>query len=109
MTGAFVLYELNAPRVLTVAMVNYVILGLVMMTITFFWKISLHASSITAFMVAVVVVFGTRYWWALLFILPVLWARYYLKKHTAMQLIAGTFVSCVITFFTFSYFLKSVK
>ncbi len=104
--GAFVLNRLDAPPALTVSMINYVLLATVMMIITFFWKISLHASTVSAFAMAIIIVFGYKFWWVYALILPVLWARYYLKKHTISQLVAGTFVAGIITFFTFSEFLK---
>ncbi len=104
--GAFVLHKLDAPPALTVSMINYVLLAIVMMFITFFWKISLHASTVSAFAMAIIMVFGVKFIWVYFLILPVLWARFYLKKHTISQLVAGTFVAGIITFFTFSEFLK---
>lgn len=104
--GVFVLNKLDAPLALTVSMVNYVLLASVMMLITFFWKISLHASTVSAFAMAIIMVFGVRFLWVYVLVLPVLWARYYLRKHTISQLIAGTFVAGIITYFTFSEFLR---
>ncbi len=105
-SGFVVLKKFGAPPPLTVSMLNYVFLATIMMTITLFWKISLHASTVSAFAMAIIMVFGIQYAWVYLFVLPVLWARYALRKHTVSQLIAGTFVAGVITFFTFSQFLK---
>ncbi len=105
-TGFLILDKLKAPPPLTVSMLNYVFLATVMMLITLFWKISLHASTVSAFAMAVIMVFGVQFSWIYLFVLPVLWARYALRKHTVSQLVAGTFVAGVITFFTFSQFLK---
>lgn len=54
------------------------------------WLISIHATSIAAAWVIVTLIFGLA--WSVV-VLPVVavvcWARYYLQRHTALQILAG--------------------
>lgn len=66
------------------------VLGFAAVTITFFWKISIHALVITAAWIVMMDLWGlNRTWWGILVVLLVLWSRLVQKKHTGAQLLAG--------------------
>ena len=71
--------------------------------ITFYWKISLH---MTLNIVAIVFI-NYAYHWKLGFLfllLPIIfWSRYYLKRHTVSQLLAGMIISGLIAYLGLMY------
>jgi len=72
--------------------------------ITLYRKISLHAAGITFFSFIIIVLFG-RSFWPVLFLIPiVVWSRLYLLRHTKTQLVAGFFVTLIITSLILYYF-----
>lgn len=95
--GFFLLRALNAPSSLTTLLLVYVALGITMMTISSFWKISLHAGGVAGFAAFLTWMFGLP--WALTFLaLPLIgWARVYRKRHNWAQVAAGGFVGASIT------------
>lgn len=87
-------------------MLILVVLGLMSLVITKFWKISLHAGLNSAGWIVINFLFGWKFPFLYLAIPLVLWARYVLKKHTLSQLIAGTILGAIITLgllFIFGY------
>ncbi len=66
--------------------------------ITLFWKISNHAIVITTFVLMVIILLGRNYLFLSVLIPIVWWARWYLEKHSLLQLIAGTTLSGLIIF-----------
>lgn len=95
--GTAVLYLVNAPKIITVLMLCYTAVTFVMLLITFKWKISIHAVGVIGPTMALAYTFWP---WGLLYILwlpPIMWARYVLKKHTPAQLIAGALSGFIIT------------
>jgi membrane-associated phospholipid phosphatase len=54
------------------------------------WLISIHATSIAAAWMMITLIFG--WGWSLVFLPLVIvmgWTRYYLKRHTVLQIVAG--------------------
>lgn len=79
------------------------LVGLVVMAVvTFFWQISIHAMSITSAVTVTGIVFGTS---AALLLTPLIFlvaaARLRLKRHTVMQLIAGSIVGVLVPYIVF--------
>ena len=98
-----ILYFFHGPPLLLVMALTYVCLGITMLTISNFWKISLHMAGVSGFSMALVFVFGAP---ALItfFSLPlVAWARWYRRKHTLAQLTAGAFAGMLITALVFGW------
>ena len=97
LAGTIVLFLLDSPRIVWVAMLCYCVNTFVIMLITTKWKISIHAIGCVGPSMALAYVFG----WpgALLIItLPVVvWCRYILRKHTPAQLAAGALLGFVLT------------
>lgn len=95
--GYFLLRALNAPDSLSTLLLVYVALGVTMMTISSFWKISLHAGGVGGFAAFLTWMFGPV--WALTFLaLPLIgWARVYRKRHNWAQVAAGGIVGISVT------------
>lgn len=95
--GFFLLRSLNAPASLSALLLVYVALGITMMTISSFWKISLHAGGVAGFAAFLTWMFGPV--WALTFLaLPLIgWARVHRKRHTWAQVVAGGVVGASVT------------
>ena len=95
--GFFLLRALNAPASLSTLLLIYVALGVMMMTISSFWKISLHAGGVAGFAAFLTWMFCPV--WALAFLaLPLIgWARVYRKRHNWAQVWAGGIVGASVT------------
>lgn len=95
--GYFLLRALNAPVSLSTLLLVYVALGVTMMTISLFWKISLHTGGVGGFAAFLTWIFGPV--WALAFLaIPLVgWARVYRKRHNWAQVAAGGIVGASVT------------
>ncbi len=95
--GYFLLRALNAPVSLSALLLVYVALGVTMMTISSFWKISLHAGGVGGFAAFLTWVFGLV--WALTFlVIPLVgWARVHRQRHNWAQVVAGGIVGVSVT------------
>ena len=60
-----------------------------LLLITFFWKISIHSTSITGLSFFLVALFGWKVWYLLLAIPLVIWARLRTDNHSFKQLLFG--------------------
>ena len=99
--GVVLLYLLGAPWLATVLMICYVLVTLAIAFITPFWKISVHACGVigpSMGLAAAFWPFGVLY---ILLLPPIMWSRYFLKKHTPLQLVGGALVGFVITYLIF--------
>lgn len=95
--GAVLLYLLGAPWPATVMMICYAAVTAVMMIITRYWKISLHACGATGPSVVLSVVFWPYGLVYFLLFPPIAWSRYVLRKHTPLQLAMGAVVGFALT------------
>ncbi len=100
--GMVVLQALGAPRQL-LALVVAMLVGLVAtLTITHWWKVSIHAAVAGGAAVVLSLAFGP----ALLVVLPVVaavcWSRVVLGDHTRAQVIGGSAVGCLVAAAVFS-------
>jgi len=75
--------------------------------ITYFWKISLHSSMVTFFVAMIIYIFGWDYAYAALVIPFVFWSRLILKRHTFLQLTAGSLLAVLVVVLTW-YVYKSL-
>ncbi|MBP2046066.1 PAP2 family protein [Methanobacterium aggregans] len=95
--GFLILYALGAPVITTALMFCYFSNTLIVLFITFFWKISLHAMGVAGPTAAMIYAFGYP---GMLFgtIIPVvMWSRVTLKKHSTGQVMAGAAYGLVVT------------
>ena len=99
--GLAILYFFHGPPLLLVMVLTYLFLGITMLTISNFWKISLHMAGVSGFSTALVFVFGAPALVAFFSLPLVAWARWHRRKHTIAQLIAGAFAGSMITVLVF--------
>ncbi len=99
-----VLALLHAPAPLVAAFTATLLSSLAAGTINLFWKISVHAGSISGSATLLILLIGTRALPALLLVLLVCWARVVLRKHTVGQVAAGAALTPSITVLVFSAF-----
>jgi membrane-associated phospholipid phosphatase len=95
--GVAVLYILGAPSFTTVLMICYLNNTIIVLLLSLYWKISIHAMGIAGPATALIYLFG---WTGLAFSLLVplvLWSRLHLKRHTPAQLIVGTVLGYFLT------------
>lgn len=95
--GVTVLLWFEAPFVVTAFMACYFVNAIIMLCITIFWKISIHAVGVMGPITAIVFEMGKKFAPLFLLILPVAWARMELKAHSFKQVAAGAVLSSVLT------------
>ncbi len=95
-TGLVVLYFLGAPLFLKVIFILTIISAFVYTVITYYWKISMHASYITFVVITFNILLG--HWMLLLLpLIPIVgWARIKAKRHTKPQVLTGAGLASVI-------------
>jgi len=99
--GAILLYFLHAARPVFVISVVYAINTLAIGLITQWWKISVHTGMFASIATVSVIIFGAQFWWLYLFLIPLIWARVYRRRHTIWQATAGAFLVSFLTLATF--------
>lgn len=62
---------------------------LIVVAITLFWKISGHTMVNSLGIFFINYFFAGKFWWLYFLLIPVAWSRWYLKKHSPLQLLAG--------------------
>ncbi len=102
--GTIDLWVIAAPAIVTASMAGYAVSSLVVQWITRYWKISTHALGITAPLIALCVLYGTRPIPFLVLIPIVCWARVYLRAHTVLQVVAGVALATTSTLVVFRLF-----
>lgn len=96
-----VLWAAQGPHLLTVIVLTYFCLAVTMLTISSFWKISLHMAGVGGFSTALLFVFGLPALLAFLSLPLVAWARLHRRKHTPAQLAAGAIAGAIVTALVF--------
>jgi membrane-associated phospholipid phosphatase len=99
-----VLVLLHAPAPLLAACTATLVCSAVAGTINLFWKISVHAGSISGSATLLILLLGTAALPTLLLVLLVCWARVVLRKHTLAQVTAGAMLVSSITVLVFRVF-----
>ena len=97
MIGWFVLTLTNGPRNLQTVMIITVFSGIIMMVITFWWKISMHASSLGGVATMLTVLYGAVMLPLFVLLVLVSWSRVVLRRHTVTQVIAGSLAGIVLS------------
>ena len=104
--GTVALIMVDAPPPITALMACYIVNGIVLLVITFKWKISIHASGVTSPVTALVYLLGTRMLPLFMLFLPVAWARLELKAHSKLQLTAGALISTALTWLQMVFYVN---
>lgn len=76
---------------------------LALVIVTFFWKVSVHAGTVTFFYLLINYFFGWFFFWLVPIPILVMWSRWHQKKHTWGQLLGGS-VLAIFIFLIFTLF-----
>ena len=95
--GSFILGVISAPINAILLMFCYGTNTFAVYIINLRWKISIHAMGVAGPTTALIYSFGPVGGFMGLILLPVMWSRLYLKKHTPAQLIAGASLGYLLT------------
>lgn len=96
--GILALMLINAPLNLIALLACYLVTSIIMMIISHFWKISIHASGISGPATFLTHQLGFGMIPFVLLILPISWARLKLKAHDIYQVAAGSVLAIVLTY-----------
>jgi uncharacterized MnhB-related membrane protein len=97
----FVMLFLGAPDVLLILGAAGMIQLTFLLLITLRWKMSGHSTTISAWAVFLIWLFGISYWPVLLSIPLVAWARVRTDRHEILQTIIGALVGIIIMLIAF--------
>jgi membrane-associated phospholipid phosphatase len=97
LAGWLVLIILQGPKGLQTMMIITAVSGIVMMVTTLWWKISIHASSMGGVATMLTAFYGAVMLPAFLLLILVSWSRVVLRRHTVLQVVAGSLVSIALT------------
>ena len=95
--GWIILSLTDAPRNLQTVMIITVFSGIIMMVITLWWKISVHASSFGGVATMLTVLYGAVMLPLFILLIFVSWSRVVLRRHTVSQVIAGSLAGIVLS------------
>jgi membrane-associated phospholipid phosphatase len=88
----------SAPSPLLAITLCYVVVTFAGAIISLFWKISLHLAGIAGPVTAISLLLHPLWGLLYLLLLPLGWARIYLKKHTPSQAVLGSLLSAFLTY-----------
>ncbi|MCF3140602.1 phosphatidic acid phosphatase [Paenarthrobacter sp. AR 02] len=94
--GLVVLQLLNGPASVSVMIISLIGGIAVLAVVSAFWKMSGHASALSAAVVIAVLMFGPA-WLPLLLLVPAVgWSRLVLRAHTLAQVVVGSLFGAVV-------------
>lgn len=95
--GLGTLFFTHGPKNLQTLLLITIVSGFVMMIVTLWWKISIHASSLAAAATLLTALYGSIVFPIFLLLAAVCWSRVVLRRHTLGQVVAGSVVSIALT------------
>lgn len=98
--GSLISSRFDIPGLLFISQ-TLVMMLLVLTVVTTVWKISIHASTLSALITLLVVLRGPELAVLYLLLAPVAWARVLLRKHSISQIIGGILLGVVVTYFCY--------
>jgi membrane-associated phospholipid phosphatase len=99
-----ILILIHASIILIATITSAIVVLVITIVITQKWKISLHAAGITGAVTTIIFVFGPIYLFLTILIAVVGWARWKVRAHTPLQIIAGLTLSAIVTIATWLAF-----
>ena len=97
LVGWLALIILQGPRDLQTVLIITAVSGVVMMVTTLWWKISIHASTMGGAATMLTAFYGAVMLPTFLLLILVSWSRVVLRRHTVLQVVAGSLVSIALT------------
>lgn len=104
MAMTLVLLERSAPKPLTLLSLTLVCELIIIIFVTVFWKISLHALAFSSTITLLAYLYSYYAIFLYVFLVPIGWARIYRKRHTLLQVVAGSVVGVVTALAVFMLF-----
>jgi membrane-associated phospholipid phosphatase len=95
--GFFVLNKIHGSKNLESVLLITAISGIILMIITFWWKVSMHASSLSGAITMLSILYGKIMLPAFLLVLLVSWSRVVLRRHTIAQVTVGSLMSIILS------------
>ncbi|GAC1561804.1 MAG: hypothetical protein PVS3B3_28710 [Ktedonobacteraceae bacterium] len=95
--GLGTLFFTHGPKNLQTLLLITIVSGFVMMIVTLWWKISIHASSLAAAATVLTALYGSIVLPVFVLLAAVCWSRVVLRRHTLGQVVAGSCVSIALT------------
>jgi membrane-associated phospholipid phosphatase len=95
--GLILLRYVNAPKNLETLLLITTISGVMMLIVTLWWKISIHASSMAGVATMLTALYGVVMLPTFLLLILVSWSRVVLRRHTTAQVIAGSLLSIALS------------
>ena len=97
LAGLVTLVLIKAPKNLQTLLIITAVSCIVMLVITLWWKISIHAFSLAGTVTFLTALYGVIVLPAFLLVVLVSWSRVVLRRHTVAQVVAGALVSITLT------------
>jgi membrane-associated phospholipid phosphatase len=95
--GLLALLRLQGPQDLQTVLIITAVSGVIMMVITLWWKISIHASSMGGAATVLTALYGSIMLPTFLLLVLVSWSRVALRRHTVLQVVAGSLLSIALS------------
>lgn len=95
--GWLVLSLLHGPENLQTVLIITAVSGVIMLVITLWWKISIHASSLGGVATVLTALYGAVMLPAFVLVVLVSWSRVALRRHTIAQVVAGALAGIAIS------------
>nr|BBH94432.1 hypothetical protein KTA_26310 [Thermogemmatispora argillosa] len=91
--GLLFLLLLHAPRSLELILGLTLVVGLLLLVITLWWKISIHAAALAGAATVLTALYGLIFLPSFLLLVLVCWSRVVLGRHTLAQVVSGALLS----------------
>ncbi|MHA1616341.1 MAG: hypothetical protein ACTSX9_03425 [Candidatus Njordarchaeales archaeon] len=102
--AGFIIFLSIGERILALFHLCYAVVTASLALATFFAKVSVHAAGVAGPTTFMVLVFGYEHLLLFLLLIPVAWARIYLKAHSINQSILGAIIAIGVTWLTITVF-----
>ena len=99
--GLLILILMHGPKNLQTLLLITTISGVIMMITTLWWKISIHASSLSGAVTILACLYGSVVLPTYLLVVLVSWSRVALRRHTIAQVVVGSLASIILPIVTF--------
>lgn len=95
--GLVALWSVDAPLSLSALVVAYILNATVFIVVSFWWKASVHAAAYTGAFTSCALVIGPGWWYGLVGLPLVIWARTRRGRHNLLQGVGGAALAWAIT------------
>lgn len=104
MLGTWILLDRGAPVPIILLGITLISELVIIIFITIFWKISLHALAYSSAVTLLSYLYDNNAIVLYIFLIPIGWSRTYRKRHSLLQVIAGSLVGIITALAVFMLF-----